>query len=200
MENPYSILGIKEGASQEEIKSAYKKMVKKYHPDQYQNNPLEDLAQEKMKEINEAYNILTGKSSSNSNASYSNSSDSSYSNTSSIYSEAREYIRRRNYLKAEEILRSGTKNAEWYFLMGMIYLNKGWHTEGLNYIQRAVQMDPNNIEYRQTINNINMKTQGYRQASQARGYNSGSLCDACSCLLCSDCCCECMGSDLIMCC
>ena len=55
MKNPYEVLGIKEGASDEEIKKAYRELVKKYHPDKYVNNPLADLAAEKMKEINDAY-------------------------------------------------------------------------------------------------------------------------------------------------
>lgn len=56
--NPYKVLGIKEGASYDEIKRAYRELAKKYHPDRYQNNPLSDLADEKMREINEAYDFL----------------------------------------------------------------------------------------------------------------------------------------------
>ena len=58
MGNPYEILGIKEDASEAEIKAAYKAMVKKYHPDRYQDNPLSDLAEEKLREVNEAYDYL----------------------------------------------------------------------------------------------------------------------------------------------
>ena len=57
--NPYEVLGVPENASQEEIKKAYRELVRKYHPDQYQNNPLSELAQEKLKQINEAYDMLT---------------------------------------------------------------------------------------------------------------------------------------------
>lgn len=56
--NPYKVLGIKEGASYDEIKRAYRELAKKYHPDRYQNNPLSDLADEKMREINEAYDTV----------------------------------------------------------------------------------------------------------------------------------------------
>ncbi len=57
--NPYEVLGLKPGASQEEIKAAYKKLIKQYHPDQYGDNPLRNLAEEKMREINAAYDQLT---------------------------------------------------------------------------------------------------------------------------------------------
>ena len=65
MRNPYEVLGIKEGTNAEGIKKAYKELVRKYHPDQYQNNPLSDLAEEKLKEINEAYDYLMKKVQSN---------------------------------------------------------------------------------------------------------------------------------------
>ena len=57
--NPYEVLGVPENASEEEIKKAYKELVKKYHPDKYQDNPLADLAEEKLQEVNEAYDMLT---------------------------------------------------------------------------------------------------------------------------------------------
>ena len=57
--DPYETLGIRRGASEDEIKAAYKELVKKYHPDKYQNNPLADLAEEKLREVNEAYEELS---------------------------------------------------------------------------------------------------------------------------------------------
>ena len=58
MKNPYEILGVSENASDEEIKKAYRKLAKQYHPDNYTDNPLKDLADEKMKEVNEAYDTI----------------------------------------------------------------------------------------------------------------------------------------------
>ena len=55
MNNPYKVLGVNEGASQEEIRSAYLKLVKKYHPDKYTDSDLKELANEKLVEVNEAY-------------------------------------------------------------------------------------------------------------------------------------------------
>ena len=55
MKDPYSVLGVSQNATDEEIKKAYREQARKYHPDNYANNPLSDLAEEKMQEINEAY-------------------------------------------------------------------------------------------------------------------------------------------------
>ena len=55
MNDPYKVLNVSPSASDEEVKKAYRDLARKYHPDNYHDNPLADLAQEKMKEINEAY-------------------------------------------------------------------------------------------------------------------------------------------------
>ena len=59
--NPYEVLGVNPTDDEETIKKAYRNLVKKYHPDRYVNSPLKDEASEKLKEINLAYDIITGK-------------------------------------------------------------------------------------------------------------------------------------------
>ena len=74
MNDPYKVLGVSKNASEEEIKAAYKALVKKYHPDQYQDNPLAEFAEEKMAEINSAYDaIIEERRSGRSSYSYSDS-------------------------------------------------------------------------------------------------------------------------------
>ena len=200
--NPYEVLGIKPGASQEEIKSAYRKLVKQYHPDQYRDNPLQELAQQKLAEVNDAYNQLTsGKSSGNysSNTSSSYSNNNSYSNSASELSQARAYLQRRNTAAAEAILnRVSDRNAEWYFLMGVVHSNKGWYDSALQNITTAANMDPNNFEYRQTLQQLNSRARGYGQPYYRT--TGGNSADCCANLICLDCCCEAMGGDLISCC
>ena len=77
MRDPYSVLGVKPDASDQEIKKAYRELARKYHPDNYVDNPLADLAEEKMKEVNEAYEAIQKQRSGGGGGGYSQSSSSS---------------------------------------------------------------------------------------------------------------------------
>ena len=206
--NPYEVLGLKPGASQEEIKKAYRNLIKQYHPDQYGDNPLKNLAEEKMREINTAYDMLTknngnsyNNSYSNSNNNTSNNSYSNYSNDSYSLSEIRRLILSRNFTEAERRLNSiQNRNAEWNFLYGLVLTNKGWFDAGRNHIQKAVNMDPNNFEYRQTLNSLHQRASAYSgNYYRTTGGSSANACDCCLNLYCLDTMCECMGGDLIGC-
>lgn len=206
--NPYEVLGIKPGASQDEIKSAYRKLIKQYHPDKFIDNPLKNLAEEKMIEINEAYDALT-KNSGNNNYNSSNSSNynnsSSYnnsSNTSYEFQEIRRSIQSGNYAFAESKLNSITnRNAEWHYLYGAVMLNKGWFDSALQHMNTAVNMDPNNFEYRQGLNSLRQRSNSYSNPYyRTTNTNNADMCNCCLNLWCLDSLCECAGGDIIGCC
>lgn len=202
MRNPYEILGVREGSSAEEIKRAYKELVRKYHPDQYQNNPLSDLAEEKLKEINDAYDFLIKRAESN-NRSYGAGNGGNYAGTDNSLVQARTFINSGNIMAAEQLLdRSAVRNAEWFYLKGIIFMRKGWYNEAQTHLQTAVNMEPGNLEYRNALNSMNNSNRGFQStAYNRRGYgNDPDLCQLCTCLYCTDCCCECGGGDLIGCC
>lgn len=195
--NPYEVLGIKPGASEDEIKKAYKELVKQYHPDKYVNNPLQSLAEDKMRDINAAYDTLRKNGgSSNGGSNYNSSGDDAG------LREARAFIQARNLAAAEAKLNSiSTHNAEWNFLYGVVLINKGWYDKGLEHLRTAVSMDPNNFEYRQTLNSFQQRSNGYSNNYYRTTGNTGA--DPCSCCLdlwCLDSICECFGGDIIGCC
>lgn len=209
--NPYKVLGVSEDATQEEIRAAYLKLVKKYHPDKYVDNPLKDLATEKLKEINEAYEMLTKKNGS-ANKSYGGnySGSSGYSGSGGAYSgpnaaefaRARAFISQNNLQAAKQTLDAvGVRNAEWYYLYGVIYLRQGWYDKAREYLGRAYEQEPGNAEYRNAYSAICNSGNPYRRTPHTeKRTHTCSACDVCSTLLCADCCCECMGGDLIRCC
>jgi len=203
LRNPYEVLGIKEGASEEEIKKAYRELVKKYHPDQYRDNPLAKLAEEKLREINEAYDyLMKNKSWSGGNSSSNNSQGYNSQSNDSYFNQVRININNGNIRTAEEMLNhSGKRTAEWFYLKGVVYLRKGWYNEAINHMQTAVNMDPGNYEYRNTLNSMINSNNAYRGQAAGRGYSrEQDFCNLCQCLICTDCCCECMGSDFLTCC
>lgn len=205
MKNPYEVLGIREGSSEDEIKKAYREQVKKYHPDQYQDNPLSKLAEEKLREINEAYDYLmknvaprkdTGYRDNSRQQTWAGQGDNDFFNT------VRNHINSGNISLADDMLNGyANRTAPWYYLKGLIFMRKGWYDEAQSHIQTAVNMDPSNFEYRNALNRMGSNNQAYRGGAFNRGYNRGpDMCTMCQCLWCSDCCCECAGGDLIECC
>jgi molecular chaperone DnaJ len=186
--NPYEVLGISEDADEETIKKAYKELVKKYHPDKYVNNPLADLAAEKMKEINKAYDMLTKKNT----GTYGNTpphgsggfTGGAYQNAKPTFSMVRQLLSMRRPAEAIMLLQQLPKTAEWYYLSGVADAQRGWYTQGIQNMEQAVRMDPNNTEYRDTLNNIKNRSASYTSGSG--GYSSsGDCCPLpCFCLPC----------------
>ena len=130
MTDPYKVLGVSRDATDDEIKKVYRELARKYHPDNYTDTNLAELAEEKMKEINEAYDQIqterSGKGGSSS--SYSNTNYGSGTTTDSRYIEIRNLINQRRYSEAEMRLDSlsvADRNAEWNFLKGCVLAQRG---------------------------------------------------------------------------
>lgn len=209
MTDPYKILGVSRDASDDEIKKAYRELARKYHPDNYANSPLADLAEEKMKEINTAYSEIQKARAAGTGGQSGAYTDQTYGGSTYTGENAedfkiiREYINAGRYSDADLRLNSlpvSARNAEWNFLKGCVLVQKGWNYDAQKYFETACYMAPDNQEYREALNHIRM-----RSASYGGGYatsRSGNLsgCDVCSGLICADCLCECCGGDLIRCC
>lgn len=202
MRDPYEVLGVSRNATDDEIKSAYRELARKYHPDNYTDNPLSDLASEKMKEINEAYDAIVNMrkgSSGGGNSGGGSSSDPAYAHIRTLISNNMLDEAQRELDNIE----TSSRNAEWYFLSGSVLYKRGWYSNAYSAFSNAVNMDPNNPEYRQALNNMQRQGAGGFNSPYRTGNNMGgscNSCDFCSSLICADCCCECLGGDLISCC
>ena len=197
--DPYEILGVPRNATIDEIKAKYKELVKKYHPDKHKDNPLSELAEEKFKEIQEAYDFLVkNKSSSNFNDSYSSNYykeyNYSYSQENIDYKYIREQLNRGNIDIAENILDSNPSNdAEWYFLKAFIYAKKGSFYQAQNYLAEALSRNPTNYEYLELKKQLDYYTNSYnyqfRRPSRSRDMSDDLCCNCLSLLCCLQCCC-----------
>ena len=208
MTNPYKVLGVNEGATNEEIRAAYLSLVKKYHPDKYTDPDMKQHANEKLKEINEAYDQLTKNPGKTASSGYSGAAYGAGGHGGSYSGpEADRFVRARGLINAgnldgaKTILDSiQTRNAEWYYLYGIIYLRQGWYDKAREFLGRAYRTEPGNAEYAQAYNTLRYTGNPYSRPRQSTSYGNCSACDICSGLMCADCCCECMGGDLIRCC
>lgn len=202
MKDPYVVLGVGRDATDEQIKNAYRELARKYHPDSYSGNPLSDLAAEKMKEINEAYDQIIADRN-NGGRGYNANSAGGYSGGSSDFSDIRAIIASGRYEDAQVLLDGvppERRNAEWYFLNGSVLYRRGWFEDAYTSYATACRMDPQNAEYRAAMNQMKHKRSGQPYRTQGNMGGGCSACDVCSSLICADCCCECMGGDLISCC
>ena len=206
MRDPYEVLGIPRTATDDEVKTAYRNLARKYHPDNYVNNPLSDLAEEKMQEINEAYDtIVRARQNGGNNAGgeYQNGGYRAPNGGPSRYGDIRQMIMQNRLMDAEMLLDgipAHARDAEWFFLKGSVLHKKGWLEEAYNHFATACRMDPNNFEYRQAFNRANAGRQTGSYHTGPAGGAGCTGCDVCQTLICLDCCCECMGGDLIACC
>ena len=199
MKDPYDVLGISRSATDDEVKDAYRQLARKYHPDNYGDNPLSDRAKEKMQEINEAYDTIIRERRDGG----ARKQATGGSTGSSQYTDIRNLIRTGRTVDAEMLLDgipAPARDAEWYFLKGSVLYKKGWLDDAYSHFSTATRMDPCNAEYSAAYNQLERqrRTGAYRAPHVPVGGCSG--CDLCTNLLCADCCCEFLGGDLIPCC
>lgn len=223
MNDPYVVLGISPSASDDEVKTAYRNLAKKYHPDNYASAPdVAALAAEKMSQVNEAYDAIVtarkngmpvGGASANAGTSAGSTANNygSFQGTQHTdFADVRNLFSAGRITDAELILDgvpNARRNAEWYFLKGSVLYRRGWIDQAYAYFQTAVNKAPNNTEYRAAYTQVSQqrsgRTAGYNYNGNGGGSSCGSGCGPCSTcmgLLCADSCCECFGGDLITCC
>ena len=198
MSDPYKILGVSADASDEEIKKAYRQLARKYHPDKYRDSDLADLASEKMKEINAAYEQVKkiregGGARTANNTQYGYTSNTSASGNPT-YNEIRRHINMGDVGAAYQKLLSiadEDRGAEWNFLMGCVMLRRGSYVDAQRLFDIACSIDPYNNEYRTARESLHARARGYGGGYNTAG-SSGecTTCQICTGLLCVDCCCE----------
>ncbi|MGN0353999.1 MAG: DnaJ domain-containing protein [Muricoprocola sp.] len=222
VEDPYKVLGVSENASKEEIKKAYRKKAKEYHPDLHPDDP---VAAQKMNEVNEAYDMLnnpekykkqnTGRSTAGNNpygnpyggaygnsygngqyygdnqrgqGSYGTGGYGSYDDWFGFGRSEREAFHARSQAGDSELIRqavdlinskaysyalqslnyvvSSQRNARWYYLSALANYGQGNEMLALSQIQKAVQMEPENAEYRSVLQKMQRSSGSYDQAGQ----------------------------------
>ncbi len=201
MLDPYGVLEVSRDADMDEIKKSYRRLSKKYHPDANINNPDKDAAEEKFKQVQQAYDAIVKEresgSSNNWNGGFSGYQQQAESQSSMEMRAAYNYINARCFQEALNVLnRIEQRNAQWYFLHAVASNGMGNTINAMEDARRAVELEPSNMQYQTYYQQLQSGGQWYQSMGQGYGYerprnNIGNCC--CQCCLfnmcCPGCCC-----------
>ncbi len=193
MRDPYSILGVSPGASDDEIKSAYKKLAKKYHPDVTGNSP---EAAAKMQDINAAYDeIMNKKKSYDPFSSYTQNNYGTSSDEPLAYQAAYNYIRFHRYSEALNALSgidTSQRSAKWYYLSATANAGLSNLMQARLDARKACSMEPGNQEYAELLRYLESGQSAYQRQGANYTVYGGGLGSLCMTLLFARfCCCFC---------
>ncbi len=171
MKDPYIVLGVSRDATNDEIKKVYRKLCRQYHPDANIDNPNKAQAEEKFKEIGEAYRSIMDQRSGKSTDSFSSSYSSDYQD--SRLRAASAYIQRGYFREAINTLNSITeRNAMWYYLSAIANARVGNNIMAREYAKTAYSMEPNNPTYARLYEAMSGES-GYYRTYRTTGTDYG---------------------------
>lgn len=213
MRDPYEVLGVSRGATDEEIKKAYRKLSRQYHPDSNVNSAHPEIAEEKFKEVQQAYNQIMKEKQQGYTGGYQNSSSQNRSGGSYGYGQsgyrqdtssggyaensehmqaAASFIQNGQFAEALNLLNSmssGERTARWYYYAAMANQGVGNNVQAMDYARTAVQMEPSNMEYRQFLQNLEFGGVWYQDMGSSYHKPFSSAMNICLTLLCLSMCC-----------
>ena len=215
--DPFVILGVKKGATQSEILDAYKEKRGYYQSLVFEEGEVGANAARMIQELDNAYQLAMEYA----HDSASVSADEQYDGFDS-FADVKNAIKNKDFARAQSLLDDNfDRGAEWHYYQSIVYYEKSWLHESKKQLEIALTLDPNNAKYQKALDNMNKKIDGTNafddpkhKGRKARGQNDGyryqrsyqqqssedTACRVCQGLICADCCCECMGGDLISCC
>lgn len=200
--DPYKVLEVSYDASEQEIKQAYRRLSKKYHPDANVNNPNKDLYTEKFKQVQNAYEQIMNHKKGNTNGYHqSYNQQTYYQNTNAELNDVYMAIQRQDWQMALSLLeRCYQRTDQWFYFSAIIHFNLGNSATAMEHIQQAIRMNPMNFEYQILYQQMQQRTGYYRNEQRRYGgpvFNSSDYC--CKLIMLNLFCNMCCGNGVICC-
>lgn len=209
MIDPYQVLGVERSATDDEIKKAYRKLSRKYHPDANINNPNAAQAEAKFKEIQQAYEQIVREREGGGRSAY----GYSYENRGYTYQgsgddavkmqAAANYINNRYYREALNVLSQvSTHDGRWYFFSALANAGLGNNVLAKEQARQALALEPDNWEYQNLVNRLEGLGSWYSDMGSMYGHTMHMDQSYCSkiCMAYMLCNCCCMGGRMPLCC
>lgn len=214
-EDPFVTLGVDRGATQNEIYDAYKTLRNRYAEERFMEGEAGADAAMNLQKLDLAYAEALEYNHQNASVS------------GNVYDEIKSAVNAKNLDKSQSLLDSiSRRDAEWHYYQSIVFYERSWFAECKKQLEIALDLEPENEKYRKSLENLKAKlnrqddqakatqqrqyeqsNQNYgagggqnRSYSQNAGSSTDGCCTACQGLICADCCCECLGGDLIRCC
>ncbi|HIY18386.1 MAG TPA: J domain-containing protein [Candidatus Blautia avistercoris] len=213
MIDPYSVLGVSRDASEEEIKKAYRKLSRKYHPDANINNPNKEQAEEKFKEVQQAYEQIMKEREYGGAGGYDyggfggfqgnyqqRTAQNSASEEELHMQAAANYIQQGYYQEAMNVL-SGISlhNGQWHYLCSMASIGLGNNLDALSHIQEAVRLEPDNMQYQMLLQRMQQGGRWYGDMQRTYGGMQVDGGDWCMRMCCASAVCNICGGGTVCC-
>lgn len=201
----YRKLGLTQGATEEQVKAAYKQLAQRYNPDVYDAGPLRDDAKAHMDEVNGAFDAVMSAlrmapRAGGAASGAAGGAEDAETHRSAQFMQIRQLINTGDVetaLAQLNTISGGAESAEWNFLVGSAYYYKGWLSDAQRYFEAAYRLAPDNREYEAALNNLNRGARGGMYGNPYEGQSGGmqgagcSCCDMCTAMMCMDMCCNC---------
>lgn len=201
--DPFVVLGIDKDATQAEVQQAYETLRDSYRMDIHLEGDSGKKAAKKLSEIEDAYREAMERLARG-------------SEVKGVYSHIADLLKKNDLDGAQSALDNlSDRGAEWHYYQSAVYHAKGWNYEAKAQLEMAINMDPENTKYQETLERMKRhestsegggpaggagaQQRSYQAYDDGYARRSGAA-DCCTTLICADCCCECMGGDLIRCC
>ncbi len=197
MLDPYKVLGVERGATDEEVKKAYRKLSRKYHPDANINNPNKEKAEEMFKTVQQAYEqVMREREYGSSGGGFGGFAGETAANDDDTryFQVVANYLQTGSYREAWNVLQNiRERNGRWYYFGAVAQAGLGNNVQALEYAQEACQREPGNLEYQFLLSRLSGGGGWYQTRQQSYGpvmpVGNDLCCRLCLAnMLCSTCC------------